>query len=652
MVEGDRRQEQQIRQDMSNNAQLSHPDISSINPTMEPSKPLQDLLLHHGTKFSERDYLTIFCLSKMLSSSSTDASLASALLLQLSCLKHLSVGQRRMKVIRFSDKGYQIRFEEFLTDFSITARLVVNDTNWREIMKEHDILCDVDDLIDGRLLRSILNVIEKGLAKPLQSGPIGQDFEMLSAALRSMCKVNLSLQERPATLVTDVADEVDQNHIRKSNNVLPFSNPTFAKHLTSIHISIDESTSSISRDTRPVVSREISHWHNAKRSLDPKKSVAAPKPTSRRWNPLRSNQKYMAEMTAYSASLTNSKGKVLTPEIISVSAVKATTGPSVAKKEQKGKTESKSTKSTSTSKADRIIAENKAKKEKVDSSRTFAAWETMRQQLDKLDSEHKYLEAGAYLNRLESTKADILRVDVQMYRLQALLYWWASFCKDSRKDEGYSIVALMWDIIRGLGTSASRESMTKEAAVRLDEVCSLLKLPQLDMAAHGGDRPLSFRFTIPIVKPTLSIDMPPKEFQLNHCGPYMDRNLDARVDPRVTSFEPDGWQRKVLDELDANNSIFVVAPTSAGKTFISFYAMEQVLRGSNEGILVYVAPTKALVNQIAAEIHGRFSKTYPHAGHSVWAIHTRDYRINNPSGCQILVTVPHILQIVSLTNQS
>jgi ATP-dependent RNA helicase DDX60 len=34
----------------------------------------------------------------------------------------------------------------------------------------------------------------------------------------------------------------------------------------------------------------------------------------------------------------------------------------------------------------------------------------------------------------------------------------------------------------------------------------------------------------------------------------------------------------------------------------------------------------------------------------VWAIHTRDYRVNNSTGCQILVTVPHILQIVSTFN--
>jgi superfamily II RNA helicase len=72
------------------------------------------------------------------------------------------------------------------------------------------------------------------------------------------------------------------------------------------------------------------------------------------------------------------------------------------------------------------------------------------------------------------------------------------------------------------------------------------------------------------------------------------------------------------------------------------------LEDDNEGVLVYVAPTKALFNQIAAEVQARFSKKFKHDGKSVWAIHTRDYRINNPIGCQILITVPHILQIMLL----
>ena len=77
--------------------------------------------------------------------------------------------------------------------------------------------------------------------------------------------------------------------------------------------------------------------------------------------------------------------------------------------------------------------------------------------------------------------------------------------------------------------------------------------------------------------------------------------------------------------------------------------MEKVLRSDDDGVLVYIAPTKALVNQISAEVYARFSKNYRSSSRSIWAIHTRDYRINNPYGCQILVTVPDILQILLLS---
>jgi superfamily II RNA helicase len=34
------------------------------------------------------------------------------------------------------------------------------------------------------------------------------------------------------------------------------------------------------------------------------------------------------------------------------------------------------------------------------------------------------------------------------------------------------------------------------------------------------------------------------------------------------------------------------------KTFIGFYAMEKILRESDDGMLIYVAPTKALTTQV------------------------------------------------------
>lgn len=40
----------------------------------------------------------------------------------------------------------------------------------------------------------------------------------------------------------------------------------------------------------------------------------------------------------------------------------------------------------------------------------------------------------------------------------------------------------------------------------------------------------------------------------------MDRSFDSRPDARV-KFEPDAWQREVLDKLDRDESVLVVAPT-------------------------------------------------------------------------------------------
>lgn len=54
------------------------------------------------------------------------------------------------------------------------------------------------------------------------------------------------------------------------------------------------------------------------------------------------------------------------------------------------------------------------------------------------------------------------------------------------------------------------------------------------------------------------------EFQLGHCGPFLERTFDSRQDDRVP-FEPDAWQRSVLDGIDANDSLFIVAPRLLAK---------------------------------------------------------------------------------------
>jgi hypothetical protein len=253
-----------------------------------------------------------------------------------------------------------------------------------------------------------------------------------------------------------------------------------------------------------------------------------------------------------------------------------------------------------------MIADNKERKGGNESDKALTAWTTVMNSLNVIsDDQDRYLKTIEYLNGLDSSKSSILEAEIYTYILQSLLNWWYSYCKAGKKSEGYFVVALIWTTVRSISTSTS--AISAEIVTHTTKVCLVLGIMNAvqEIRPSTLDRKLSFHFKYPAQIQSLKLDISQTDFQLNYCGPYMDRMLDAKPDPRVSNFVPDGWQRDVLDQLDANKSVFVVAPTSAGKTFISFYAMEQVLRADNDGVLVYVAPTKALVNQIAAEVQGQ-----------------------------------------------
>lgn len=138
------------------------------------------------------------------------------------------------------------------------------------------------------------------------------------------------------------------------------------------------------------------------------------------------------------------------------------------------------------------------------------------------------------------------------------------------------------------------------------------------------------------------------QYQLEQLGPELERLSDGTPDPRVNGFIPDSWQRKLFDIVDNRQSAIIIAPTSSGKTYASYYCMESILREGREGIVVYVSPTKALVNQVAATVYARFKNTSMENGQSVYGIFTRDYR-THATNSQILVTVPQCLELLLLS---
>ena len=237
------------------------------------------------------------------------------------------------------------------------------------------------------------------------------------------------------------------------------------------------------------------------------------------------------------------------------------------------------------------------------------------------------------LERNPRTTGGWLQDEVLLYRLHLTISKWISQISDqdtAAVRDHYTVAIVR--IVKELSES-KRLTLTIHRAI--STVLSVLGFERFVTPPPVSqlDRPLCFKF-VKLVRSKsgrplyefMRITENPVTWQLRLFGEFMDRSMDSQPDPRV-SFAPDAWQRKVLDCLDRNESILVVgeypsrvlfgvvvsrtfhkAPTSAGKTFISFYAMEQVLRESDDGFLVYIAPTKALVTQVAAEIYARFSK--------------------------------------------
>jgi superfamily II RNA helicase len=608
---------------------------------------------------TERERLTVLALSRLIKSSSTAPQIPQFthdLLVHTALLHALPLSARSLQHTSSLDD-----LAEHLSDFCNQATEIVRSSAWNEHHDDvEDNECDVADLFDGRLF----NVVSKGLDLSKMPESMQGKLNELNKSLKAVCHVSSEDTQFDAKKLDISSLDTPSTETTGNMSVLPFSNPVFDQHLKSIRLGIDDNASEESSRPSARIFQEVSHWHNAKRPIQSKtQPVLSPRDELRA---RRRNQKYMDEMQKYAASLTNTVGRALEPETL---LVKSAAQSKVAQKTESKKSNVEPTKADKTDKAEsskkggnpkgakknvkvsgkqaaqEAAAAFQAKKSEASDSKVMQAWHVILKSLSaETDLPSRYIKTKDYFASLPKDKREILGAEVQLFSLSTLVEIAIQSGKTTGEDQS-GVVAFIWHTARNLVLC---DNMTKTICEKIKLTVDSFGLPPVDIPKPTQDKALPFRFALPLqnadeVKNKLS----GKAFQLLHCGPFLDRSMDAAPDSRV-DFQPDGWQRKVLDGIDNNKSLFVVAPTSAGKTFISFYAMRKVIEADDEGVLVYVAPTKALVNQIAAEIQGRYSKKFKYPGKSVWAIHTRDHRINNATGCQVLVTVPHVLQIMLL----
>ncbi|CAG8471575.1 3281_t:CDS:10, partial [Acaulospora morrowiae] len=400
------------------------------------------------------------------------------------------------------------------------------------------------------------------------------------------------------------------------------------------------------------------------------------------WLPSESNeiqgrreyQKYVRFMERYAKSLNGTQGYY-------------TQAISTEKKQAETKSVGKQKKSST--KLLEQIKEDKLKKTLEDSERFL---DNAIEEISKFDVDSRLEQFKIKFVNEDKLKHPITRVRAQFYKLQILLESWSSYCRlrkisKKRIKDWYNTPVELYrqvfyiafnykeyldrerydvllDVLQRLGMNDSRDRLIKMVENKELSTSTGNKEKQKKKGKGGSSKkkestssnsspfpPLKFEMPRSSINLKLDDDLSDARFQMLHAGHLMDKNTNSVDDPRVPQFKPDKWQHEVLNIIDRNESALICCPTSSGKTFISFYAMEKVLREDDEGILIYVAPTKALVNQVSAEVYGRFKKNYGKGGKSSWGIFTREYRENHDI-CQILITVPEMLEILLLDPNS
>ena len=515
-----------------------------------------------------RDYLVAITLALMFECNMTqNSSLAEpcAMLIHSRLLEEYQLPSRVIDMIDATDDN------GFLQTFIEMALLVFTSTVWKDAISSFKSPLNVSDLIDGRLFLKIVSILQRGDMNDRIVASVATKFNTVSSMVKTLCGMDLQLPS--------AANNLDNGKQRKmaklangpsiSTKVLPFDNLVFRDHLKPVCLEVDKSPIPKISDRTSTMFKELSHWHNYRRPVDHKANTAL---TPREINKAhRRNQFFMAEMRDYAASLTNAVGGILEPETVFIVASKekereAKSAPKWTKDKNKTKKQSPA-KTGKPSVRDMATSARQAKQNEA-LDKQIEKWRYKRESFDQeKDNATRFTKVQQYLATVPSDKRYMVEAEILTYLLGTLVELLMHQSENIKEHNAMFIIAFMWNIICRI--SKLRDGITADIEACVSNTVKTFGLPSISLEIQS-QRKLSFKF--PSIRGrdiSLEGKLTPMEFQLIHAGPFMDRNMDSAPDPRVHDFEPDKWQRDVLDQIDAKNSLFVVAPTSAGKTFIS-----------------------------------------------------------------------------------
>ncbi|XP_075142212.1 putative ATP-dependent RNA helicase DDX60 [Leptodactylus fuscus] len=295
-------------------------------------------------------------------------------------------------------------------------------------------------------------------------------------------------------------------------------------------------------------------------------------------------------------------------------------------------------------KKDKIIEENQKKNKAEEEKKEQDKWNNMARSFEKEVMADFFSGFKKLEHFIKSLQTPTVKYQAQIKALTICVDKWKEECKIKSKDQrDINIAVEIMKMIQAVMNS-NQDMLQKKDKDRIATYLSELGFDNLACSLKPSKVPSHKEEG---TERRYAVGVGSVRFQLQYMGQHLLRDERHDPDPRVQHFIPDTWQRELLDVVDKNESAIIVAPTSSGKTYASYYCMEKVLSQSNEGVVVYVAPTKALVNQVAATVISQFNKDLPN-GIVLCGVFTRDFR-NDALNSQVLVTVPQCLEILLLS---
>jgi ATP-dependent RNA helicase DDX60 len=210
-----------------------------------------------------------------------------------------------------------------------------------------------------------------------------------------------------------------------------------------------------------------------------------------------------------------------------------------------------------------LLQEIKKQKGSDENEGSHRWWLGQLQDISKMSSGAQLI----HLQRLERnprTEKGWLSIELRVYRLHHLISEWVARTTDQETDavrDEYtvSIIRIVKDLceLKELTATALEKVTVVFAALGFEDYFPTVK-PSVENHELSFDfiKLIRSKSKKPIYK-FMRISEHPIIWQLRLFGQYMDRSMGSKPDPRV-SFEPDAWQRNVLDCLDRNESVLVV----------------------------------------------------------------------------------------------